>query len=127
MEVEMWSYVYPTKSPQLIVSISCSVTLMISCLRNLIPSSSSMLFDDDSDIDDESFAFSSDDSFAFAMTLLPVRTVYFMTKVSMKIGFWIQGEVEILLEKFLVANIVVRMAPFNFRLALNFFRQSTVS
>lgn len=30
-------------------------------------------------------------------------------------------------EKFLVASIVVRMAPFSFRRALNFFRQSTVS
>jgi hypothetical protein len=32
-----------------------------------------------------------------------------------------------LLEKFLVASIVVRMAPFNFLRALNFFKQSTVS
>lgn len=31
------------------------------------------------------------------------------------------------LEKFLVASIVVRMAPFSFRRALNFFKQSTVS
>lgn len=32
-----------------------------------------------------------------------------------------------LLEKFLVASIVVRIAPFNLRRALNFFKQSTVS
>lgn len=32
-----------------------------------------------------------------------------------------------LLEKFLVANIVVKIAPLSFRLALNFFKQSTVS
>lgn len=32
-----------------------------------------------------------------------------------------------LLEKFLVASIVVRMAPLSFRRALNFLRQSTVS
>lgn len=32
-----------------------------------------------------------------------------------------------LLEKFLETNIVVRMAPFSLRLALNFFKQSTVS
>lgn len=31
------------------------------------------------------------------------------------------------LEKLRVANMVVRMAPFSFRRALNFFRQSTVS
>jgi len=36
-------------------------------------------------------------------------------------------DVEDLLEKFLVANMVVRMAPLSFRLALNFFRHSTVS
>jgi hypothetical protein len=32
-----------------------------------------------------------------------------------------------LLEKFLETSMVVRMAPFSFRLALNFFKQSTVS
>lgn len=32
-----------------------------------------------------------------------------------------------ILEKFLVANIVVSMAPFSLRRALNFLRQSTVS
>lgn len=48
-------------------------------------------------------------------------------KSSMKIGFRTLRGCEGLLEKFLVANIVVRMAPFNFRRALNFFRQSTVS
>lgn len=34
---------------------------------------------------------------------------------------------ENLLEKFLVANIVVNIAPLSLRLALNFFKQSTVS
>jgi hypothetical protein len=32
-----------------------------------------------------------------------------------------------LLEKFLETNMVVRMAPLSLRLALNFFKQSTVS
>lgn len=51
----------------------------------------------------------------------------FDNKSSVKIGFGALRGVEILLEKFRVANIVVRIAPFNFRRALNFFRQSTVS
>ena len=72
-----WSHVYPLKSPLLMVSINCSVTLMISCRLNRTPSSSSMLLVDSVD----SFAFSSDNSFAFATTLLPVRNVYFITKV----------------------------------------------
>lgn len=67
---------YPLKSPLLMVSINCSVTLMISCLLNLTPSSSSMLFEASGD----SFTFSSDESFAFAMTLLPVRNVYLIQK-----------------------------------------------
>ena len=32
-----------------------------------------------------------------------------------------------ILEKFLETSMVVKMAPFNFLLALNFFKQSTVS
>ncbi len=55
-------------------------------------------------------------------------------------GFWVNGwtvplglgvrsdEILVdLLEKLRVANIVVRIAPLSFRLALNFLRQSTVS
>ena len=75
------------KSPRLIVSISCSVTLMTSCLRNRTPSSSSILLlllllltlllmleeSEDSLVD-----LSSDPSvLTFAITLLPVRTVNF--------------------------------------------------
>ena len=41
---------------------------------------------------------------------------------------WTVTDLEIyLLEKFLVASMVVKIAPFNFRRALNFFKQSTVS
>ena len=45
--------------------------------------------------------------------------IYFFLNVTFK--------KENLLEKFLETNMVVRIAPFNLRLALNFFRQSTVS
>lgn len=118
------AHVYPLKSPLLIVSINCSVARMISCRRCLLPSSSSpsMLLEDS----DESLTFSSEDSFALAMTLLPVRNVYFKRKFCEN-RVWDLGVGEILLEKFLVASIVVRIAPFNFRRALNFFKQSTVS
>lgn len=72
------------KSPRLIVSISCSVTLMTSCLRNRTPSSSSilllllllltlLLMHDESE--DSLVDLSSDPSvLTFAITLLPVRT-----------------------------------------------------
>ena len=73
------AYVYPMKSPRFIVSINCSVTLMTSCLLNRSPSSHSSLLLDESD---DSLIFSSDPSaLAFAMTLLPVRNVYLITKV----------------------------------------------
>jgi hypothetical protein len=40
---------------------------------------------------------------------------------------WYKEWLVVLLEKFLETSMVVRMAPFSFRLALNFFKQSTVS
>ena len=74
-----YAYVYPMKSPRLIVSINCSVTLITSCLLNRTPSSISSLLLDESD---DSLIFSSDPSaLALAMTLLPVRNVYLITKV----------------------------------------------
>lgn len=121
------------KSPRLIVSINCSVTLIISCRLSLTPSSSSMLLVlvalDESE---DSLTFSSDPSvFTFAMTLLPVRNVYWIQKFYEN-GVWgTQKDLMVckwcLLEKFRVASIVVRIAPFSFRRALNFFKQSTVS
>jgi len=80
-EIE-FAYVYPIKSPRLIVSINCSVTLITSCRLNRTPSSISSLLLDESD---DSLIFSSDPSaLAFAMTLLPVRNVYLITKVLWK-------------------------------------------
>lgn len=120
------------KSPRLIVSISCSVTLMTSCLRNRTPSSSSilllllllltlLLMHDESE--DSFVDLSSDPSvLTFAITLLPVRTERNFNKKHTH-----EHKVEDLLEKFLVASIVVRIAPFSFLRALNFFKQSTVS
>lgn len=125
------------KSPRLTVSINCSVTLIISCLLFLKPSSSSMLLLlvlDESD-DSLTLSLSSDPSvFTFAMTLLPVRNVYWIQKFYEN-RVWEQRHTEkdlnnfewCLLEKFRVANIVVRIAPLSFRRALNFFKQSTVS
>jgi hypothetical protein len=79
MLVACRTHVYPMKSPRLMVSMSCSVTLIISCLRTRTPSSSSVLLFDESD---DSFTFSSDPSpLALAMTLLPVRNVYVNAKV----------------------------------------------
>lgn len=120
------------KSPRLIVSINCSVTLIISCRLSRTPSSSSMLLLLLDESDDSLVTFSSDPSvFTFAMTLLPVRNVYWITKVLWKQGLGYIDGIKYckwcLLEKFRVANIVVRIAPLSFRRALNFFKQSTVS
>uniref|UniRef100_A0A182ITT4 Uncharacterized protein n=1 Tax=Anopheles atroparvus TaxID=41427 RepID=A0A182ITT4_ANOAO len=88
-------FVYVSKSPLLIASISCSVILMISCRRALQSSSSTVVLDESVD------SFTCEPSPFFAIMLL--------------------------LEKLRVASIVVRMAPFSLRRALNFFKQSTVS
>ena len=71
--------------------------------------------------------------FMNAMNLVPkggIRGITYWRKyyeISLFYSVWKTIIFVNLLEKFLDTNMVVRMAPFNFLLALNFFKQSTVS